>query len=259
MKYFIFIIFISLSIGQDKGQTLYQDGKFDESRAHYEYILNNRKKDDAAKFGLAVSAYRQKDLETATQLLNDIMNTNDKSLQSKVLFNIGTLFSDQQKMEEGLNFFKKAIESDPTNIDARVNYEIIKRKIKKQQEEQENSEQNDNSNDQKNSNNSKDLQENKKKNHQNDTKNQDQSKSVHNEEKEKEKQNTKDDQLDQDDEKVNDQKQHSSGYNQEMENKSKTDKQLQAEAILNALKDQEKINQKRQISKTKSRKLEKDW
>ncbi len=39
----------------------------------------------------------------------------------------------------------------------------------------------------------------------------------------------------------------------------KTDKQMQAEAILNALKDQEKINQKRQIAKSKSRKLEKDW
>ena len=39
----------------------------------------------------------------------------------------------------------------------------------------------------------------------------------------------------------------------------KTDKQMQAEAILNALKDQEKINQKRQIAKSKSQKLEKDW
>ena len=39
----------------------------------------------------------------------------------------------------------------------------------------------------------------------------------------------------------------------------KTDKQIQAEAILNALKDQEKINQKRQIAKTKFQKMEKDW
>jgi len=34
---------------------------------------------------------------------------------------------------------------------------------------------------------------------------------------------------------------------------------MQAEAILNALKDKEQINQKRQIAKAKSRKLEKDW
>jgi len=34
---------------------------------------------------------------------------------------------------------------------------------------------------------------------------------------------------------------------------------MQAEAILNALKDQEKINQKQKILKTKSYKFDKDW
>jgi len=39
----------------------------------------------------------------------------------------------------------------------------------------------------------------------------------------------------------------------------KSDQQVQAEAILNALKDLEQINQKRIIKKSKNRKLEKDW
>ena len=39
----------------------------------------------------------------------------------------------------------------------------------------------------------------------------------------------------------------------------KSDQLMQAEAILNALKDQEKINQKQKISKTKSFKFDKDW
>ena len=38
-----------------------------------------------------------------------------------------------------------------------------------------------------------------------------------------------------------------------------TDRQIQAQAILDALKDQEKINQKQKIAKSKSHKLEKDW
>ena len=44
-----------------------------------------------------------------------------------------------------------------------------------------------------------------------------------------------------------------------LDDEQKTDQQIQAEAILNALKDQEKINQKRQIKKARSRKMEKDW
>ena len=74
-----------------------------------------------------------------------------------------------------------------------------------------------------------------------------------------EKQEQKEDQAQQGDEKNKDQKQKITEQTQEEGNDPKTDKQLQAEAILNALKDQEKINQKRQIAKVKSRKLEKDW
>ena len=43
------------------------------------------------------------------------------------------------------------------------------------------------------------------------------------------------------------------------ENENKSDELMQAEAILNALKDQEKINQKQKILKTKSFKFDKDW
>ena len=47
--------------------------------------------------------------------------------------------------------------------------------------------------------------------------------------------------------------------NQEPEPQHKSDRQLNAEAILNALKDNEKINQKQQIARSKVLKLEKDW
>ena len=43
------------------------------------------------------------------------------------------------------------------------------------------------------------------------------------------------------------------------ENENKSDELMQAETILNALKDQEKINQKQKILKTKSFKFDKDW
>ena len=93
-------------------------------------------------------------------------------------------------MDESLAFYKKAIELDPSDQDAKINFELLKQAIQEQQnQEQQNQEQKD-----------------KKEN-----------------------------------------------------DVQKTDQQIQAEAILNALKDQEKINQKRQIKKARSRKMEKDW
>ena len=247
---FIFIFSISLVFAQDKGQTLYQEGKFDEARAYYERILRNREKDDAARFGLGTSAYQQKDFETAARVFNNVMRTKDKSLQSKALYNIGTLFNEQQKMEESLAFFRKAIESDPLNEDAKVNYELLKRHLlQQQQDQQQNSNQNQDS---------KDQQKNQDNHHQ-DKDNQDEDQFGSDEEKDRKKQEQKENQAQQGDEKNKDQKQKIPEQTQEEGNDPKTDKQLQAEAILNALKDQEKINQKRQIAKAKSRKLEKDW
>ena len=247
---FIFISSISLVFAQDKGQTLYQEGKFDEARAHYERILLNREKDDAARFGLGTSAYQQKDFETAARVFNNVMRTKDKSLQSKALYNIGTLFNEQQKMEESLAFFRKAIESDPLNEDAKVNYELLKRHLQQQQQDQQ---QNSNQNQD-----SKDQQKNQDNHHQ-DKDNQDEDQFGSDEEKDRQKQEQKENQAQQGDEKNKDQKQKIPEQTQEEGNEPKTDKQLQAEAILNALKDQEKINQKRQIAKAKSTKLEKDW
>ena len=47
--------------------------------------------------------------------------------------------------------------------------------------------------------------------------------------------------------------------NLDKDSEKKSDELMQAEAILNALKDQEKINQKQKILKTKSLKFDKDW
>ena len=45
----------------------------------------------------------------------------------------------------------------------------------------------------------------------------------------------------------------------QMEEKEKSDQMIQAEAILNAIKGQEKINQKHKILKSKTYKYDKDW
>ena len=47
--------------------------------------------------------------------------------------------------------------------------------------------------------------------------------------------------------------------NDKPESEELSDKQIQAEAILNALKNQEKINQKQKLIKFKAKTLEKDW
>jgi tetratricopeptide (TPR) repeat protein len=240
-----FIFFIGSVYGQDKGKKAYEEGKYDDARAYYEHVLKNRKQDGAAQFGLGATAYQQKDMETAARSLNNVMNSDDKSLASKAMYNLGNMFRDQEKMEESLALYRKSIELDPTDQDAKVNYELLKQVLQEQEQQQnKESEQNEDKEQEKQEQDSESK----------DKQNQDQDNQGKDEDQQK-----KDNQNSESDQEKENKEQEQSQAKQEESQEQKSDKQMQAEAILNALKDKEQINQKRQIAKAKSRKLEKDW
>ena len=246
-----FLFYLGVLFGQDKGKKAYEEGHYDEARVYYEHVLKNRKKDDGAQFGLGVTAYQQKDMETAARALNNAMNSDDKSLASKAMYNLGNMFRDQQKMEESLALYRKAIELDPTDEDAKVNYELLKQVLQQQEQQQQQDKQNQEQDQEKQDQQKQDQ----------DSEGQDeQNKNQDNQEKGEDQQKQQKDQQQSQSEKEEEKKEQQQSQAKKDETQAqKTDKQMQAEAILNALKDQEKINQKRQIAKSKSRKLDKDW
>ena len=240
IRFSIIILLLSALQGQDKGRKAYESGNYDEARAYYEHVLNNRKNDAAAQFGLGATAYKQQDMELATRSLNAVKNSDDPSLAAKALYNLGNMFRDQQKMAESLAMYRKAIELDPMDEDAKINYELLKQVIEQQQAEQQEQQQDQNSEQRKED----DGQNQASQDQQQDNK-EDQKQSQQNQENQKQSEKPAQQQQPQ--------------VEKEASQGKKSDKQMQAEAILNALKDQEKINQKRQIAKSKSRKMEKDW
>ena len=123
-------------IGQDKGRNAYDDQRYNDARIYYQDILLERKNDNAAKFGLGVTAYKQKDIETALSALNDAKNSEDSKLASKAYYNLGNMLREQNKIDDGLAFYKKAIELDPNDQDAKINFELLKQIVQQQEQEQ---------------------------------------------------------------------------------------------------------------------------
>ena len=240
IRFSIIVLLMSALQAQDKGRKAYESGKYDEARAYYEHVLNNRKNDAAAQFGLGATAYKQQDMEIAIRSLNSVKNSDEPSLAAKALYNLGNMFRDQQKMAESLAMYKKAIELDPIDKDAKINYELLKQVIEQQQTEQQEQQQDQNSEQRKDD---------------------DEQNQASQDQQQDNKEDQKQNQQNQGDQKQSEKpaQQQQSQLEQEASQGKKSDKQMQAEAILNALKDQEKINQKRQIAKSKSRKMEKDW
>ena len=190
------------------------------------------------------------------KLLNPI-DTDNKALRSKSYYNIARILQDKNEIEQSLSFYRKSLELNPNDMDTKINYELLKNQMKQhqKQEDNQNKENNDNQNDesqqnqdQSNNEDENNSQENESKSEQykNENKEEDKNEMVENDSSKQAESQTKET-----DQNANDQPLE--------ENKNKSDELMQAEAILNALKDQEKINQKQKILKTKSFKFDKDW
>ena len=230
----LFLLFSTL-MGQDKGQKLFEQEKYDEARKYYESILEKRDEDKAALFGVGSSAYYLDDIEGALNSFENTLDSEDDQLKSKSYYNLARILQDKNELEKSLALYKKSLELDPSDMDAKVNYELLKRQISQNQKDEnqkdenqsneQNSERNENENSEKEDENNELAEQNKK-----------------------EQEESKGDKQDEADQNISDN-----------DGENKSDELMQAEAILNALKDQEKINQKQKILKTKSLKFDKDW
>ena len=210
-KIFIFCCFLSFCLSQDKGLEFYQNQEYDEAKGYYEKILLERGDNAQAHFGLGASSYQQGDIEVAKEGFQESLKTSDNNLRSKAFYNLGNTFYKNNKTNEALSFYRKALELNPNDKDALFNYEYLKYQKKPPEKDKDNQEQKDQE---------------QKEEEQKEEEQQGQ-------EKQQDKMNSSNEEKDQD--------------------------LAQAESILDALKQDEKIMQKKQISRAKSRKLAKDW
>lgn len=222
------ILLLTVVFADDDGLEYYKEKKFEEAKQYYEHVLETRENDAAASLGLGASQYQLGDITNAAKSFEDAMKSKNSNIQDRAYYNFGNVLFGQQRMEESIAFFRKALELNPNDDDAKFNYELAKY-ITQQQQEQNQENQDDQQNDQ-------DQQQNDYKNDQ-DNDSQDTDK--------------------QEPDKQEDEESDSSQV--EQRNAPKTQNQINAEAILDALKDEEKIHQKVKMAQQSARKFEKDW
>ena len=222
---FIFIL-IQFTYSQDKGLSSFEKENYKESFEYYLKVLESRENDTSAKFGAGISAFKNQDIETGMKYLQEVSNSEDEILSSRAHFNLANIFKDENKLEESLYHYKKAIELNSKDRDSKINYELLKKMLS--QEDQES-----------------------------------QSNPGDEGDKSQEDQESQSNPGDEGDKNQEDQESQSNiardAKIDKFESKELSDKQIQAEAILNALKNQEKINQKQKLIKFKAKTLEKDW
>ena len=211
-----FFILANLIIANDKGMDLFNNGNYKEAAEYYSSILKERGEDNAASFNLGASQYYMEDNISALKRFEQALGSKDRMLQSKALYNMARILQNQNELDKSLSLYKKSLELNPNDIDSKINYELLKRMINKQDSQNQRNDQNQ--------------------------------------------EGSEEQQNDQNQEGSEEQQQNSStSQAQDTLESEKLDQIRQAEAILNAIKGQERINQKNKILKSKSFKLDKDW
>jgi Ca-activated chloride channel family protein len=117
----------------------FQSGDYATAVKKYHYLIDSLGvKEDEVLLNLAHAYYLQKDTANALSNYQPLAQSPKRNISSKANLQLGLMANQKGKAEEALSDFKRALKDDPTNEEARYNYEMLKKKLdeKKKQEEQ---------------------------------------------------------------------------------------------------------------------------
>lgn len=163
MKRLIFIIYLTVlsivAIGQNErkhvrsGNKLFLDAvsdttridsvKFSNAETEYRKALNKKPNDLQWNFNLADAIYKQQRFDEAAGKFSEIaekMTTPQE--KARALHNMGNSELLNQKIDESIETYKKALRQNPTDLDTKYNLAYAQLLKKKKEEQQKNQDQN---------------------------------------------------------------------------------------------------------------------
>jgi len=155
-KFFLFIFFLSfLSIpglpaqasstaGEIRdGNRAYKEKKYDEALEHYMSAREKAPESDIVHFNLGAALYKNGRYGESIDAFTKALNTEDGQLESDALYNIanakyklGSADADKDLKgainlyRESLEYFRRAIELNENNREAKFNHEVVEKDLK---------------------------------------------------------------------------------------------------------------------------------
>ncbi|MBX7152434.1 tetratricopeptide repeat protein [bacterium] len=232
---FVFVFhtaLLSAQVGLQRktADKLYEQGDNYHAMQMYKKMLDQNPNDPELNYNVGNTLYRMQMYDQAAQYYERALtNTNDQQLKSDIQYNMANCLYKSKKIKESIEGYKQALRKNPNDEDARFNLEYAMKQIQQPPPPPQKND-SENSSEKKDKDSSKEQNQNKQQQDQKDNQNKEQ--------REQEKNNQQQQQAQQ----------------QGLSKK-------EAEKILDALKNQERDYQKKQIKEraTSEQKTEKDW
>jgi len=130
-----------VNAAKSEAKKAYLAGDYKAAAVKYQYLVDSAGvTEDEVLMNLANSYFNLNDTTQALGSYQRVTQSTNNNLKSRAFQQMGVLNNREGKFEEALASLKLALKADPTNDDARFNYEMIKKKLeeekKKQQQDQ---------------------------------------------------------------------------------------------------------------------------
>ena len=123
---------------KSEARKAYMDGDYKKAVSMYTYLTDTLDvREDEVMINLANSYFQVKDTANAISTYQSLTASPKSHIRSKAQQQLGILHHRQGKLEEALANFKEAIKADNSNVDAKYNYEMLKKKLDEEKKKQE--------------------------------------------------------------------------------------------------------------------------
>jgi tetratricopeptide (TPR) repeat protein len=122
-----------INTAKSQAETAYKKGDYKTAISQYRYLVDSLDvHEDEISLNLGHAYYLDKDTAMAKSTYESISESLNGRVKSKAQQQLGVMANQASNHEEALAHFKQAIKADPANMDARYNYEMLKRKLEEQ-------------------------------------------------------------------------------------------------------------------------------
>jgi Ca-activated chloride channel family protein len=116
----------------------YMEGDYKRAVSMYTYLADSLDvQEDEVMINLANAYFQVNDTTNAMATYQSLTTSPKSHIRSKAQQQLGILHHRQGKFDEALTNFKQAIKADNNNVDAKYNYEMLKKKLDEEKKKQE--------------------------------------------------------------------------------------------------------------------------
>jgi len=120
-----------------EGNELFERGDYEGALERYTDAEVDQPELPRVALNIGAALYEQGKFEEAFTRFQPVAQEGEFDLAALAYYNVGNCAFKLGKLEEALGFYKKSIQLDPTDIDAKFNYELTQKMLEQREQEQE--------------------------------------------------------------------------------------------------------------------------